>query len=234
MATTKLSWEAEAALKLRLRLLPILMHLLSPFIQEGNQKIHGVQSPPQPPRPRGNFSYAPLDMEDCSNFAVVEPKVLQVCLLAACQNHRPLASAEAAAAAAAVLPLEREEKEEGEEHYEAYRALFKQAKMTLSFTLLQLLLSLLDIFKPLMHRLHELISMPFQHQANFHARTQSSPSSLVDYSGRISPRYETPPGTPPPPYQGADDSRALVSNCLLLIKPLMHSVRYFPPFLLII
>jgi hypothetical protein len=44
-----------------------------------------------------------------------------------------------------------------------------------------------------------------------HERTQSSPSSLVDADcylhegggpeGRISPRYETPPGTPPPPYQ---------------------------------
>ena len=40
-----------------------------------------------------------------------------------------------------------------------------------------------------------------------HVRTQSSPSSLIDSDGhldaggRVSPRYETPPGTPPPPYQ---------------------------------
>jgi hypothetical protein len=46
-----------------------------------------------------------------------------------------------------------------------------------------------------------------------HERTRSSPSSLTDFveetsaeawaAGRISPRYETPPGTPPPPYSGA-------------------------------
>ena len=46
-----------------------------------------------------------------------------------------------------------------------------------------------------------------------HERTRSSPSSLTDFTeetsaerwgavGRISPRYETPPGTPPPPYSG--------------------------------
>ena len=35
-----------------------------------------------------------------------------------------------------------------------------------------------------------------------HERTRSSPSSLLHDEGRISPRYETPPGTPPPPYHG--------------------------------
>ena len=41
-----------------------------------------------------------------------------------------------------------------------------------------------------------------------HERNHSSPSSLIDLDGfneaggrASSPRYETPPGTPPPPYQ---------------------------------
>ncbi len=55
-----------------------------------------------------------------------------------------------------------------------------------------------------------------------HERTRSSPSSLTDFveetsaeawaAGRISPRYETPPGTPPPPYSGGQRFNPEVSS----------------------
>ena len=41
---------------------------------------------------------------------------------------------------------------------------------------------------------------PVKTHDHHHERTRSSPSSLHNNEGRISPRYETPPGTPPPPY----------------------------------
>ena len=51
-----------------------------------------------------------------------------------------------------------------------------------------------------------------QQPRNHHERTRSSPSSLHDNEGRISPRYETPPGTPPPPYCGGVADKVIASN----------------------
>lgn len=70
-----------------------------------------------------------------------------------------------------------------------------------------------------------------------HERTKSSPTSLIDFSesngassssfnldssrawfgfgrrdGRVSPRYETPPGTPPPPYRDRVESPMVIGS----------------------
>ena len=76
-------------------------------------------------------------------------------------------------------------------------------------------------------------SSPSRPKSPHHERTKSSPSSLQEFDlsplkgespgwgrheGRVSPRYETPPGTPPPPYYGASK----VNKALKLFKVNWH------------